>query len=175
MHNQSLLNNYFTNNWCPSTSKYIYSGYAIAKNIKANEKVIDIGCGTNPFKGHINLLIGIDPTDVGCDVLTTIEDFNTKYKFDVALCLGSINFGDINTISEQIYKINSLLNPTARVYWRLNPGQNDHKSSLSNKIDFFNWDFNTLNTFAVKYNFKQVNCAYDTNSEHLRLYAEWVR
>ena len=181
MHDQKLLNKYFSKSWCPSTSKYIYSGYAIADKISSEDVVIDVGCGTNPFKGHINNLIGIDPTDVGSDVVTTIEDFKPKVLYDVALCLGSINFGNETIITNQIEKVNDLLFPCARIFWRLNPGKHDHTDynhhyiDDCNNIDFFPWTFELLNSYAVMHGFEQINCALDSNGDHVRLYAEWVR
>jgi len=175
MHNQKFLNKYFANTWCSSTSKYIYSGYTILDKLSDSDNVIDVGCGSNPFKGKIKNLIGIDPTDVGADVVTTIENFTPNTKFNVALCLGSINFGDEHIIANQIKKVNDLLLPSARVFWRLNPGQHDHNNELCNDIDFYPWTFEELNMYAIKYNFKQINCAFDSNGQHMRLYAEWIR
>lgn len=175
MHNQKFLNEYFANTWCSSTGKYIYSGYAILNKIADTDKVIDVGCGPNPFKGKIKNLIGVDPTNIGADVVTTIENFTTDTKFDVALCLGSINFGDDNIIATQIAKVNQLLKPDARVFWRLNPGQPDHNNKLCDQVNFYPWTFEKLNEFAKEYGFKQINCAKDTDGDVVRLYAEWVR
>lgn len=174
-HNQLFLNEYFTNTWCPSTSKYVYSGYAIVDKIRATDFVVDVGCGTNPFKGKIRHLVGIDPTNHGADIVTTIEDYTPVTKFDVALCLGSINFGSAEIIAEQIKKVNSILNEKAKIFWRLNPGQADHGNDLCSDIDFYPWTFEKLNGYAELYGFEQVNCAHDTNGDHMRLYAEWVR
>ncbi len=175
MHNQSFLNNYFTNNWRSSISKYIYSGYAILNKISDSDSVIDIGCGTNPFKGKIKNLIGIDPTHVGADIINTIENFESSTQFDVALCLGSINFGTDEIISNQINKVNSLLKPTAKVFWRLNPGRHDHPDKLCEYVDFYPWTFEKLNEYAKEYGFTQINCAKDTDGIVVRLYAEWVK
>jgi len=180
MHDQNFLNNYFANNWCASTSKYIYSGYAILDKISDSDNVVDVGCGHNPFKGKIKNLIGFDPAyHNDADVQSTIEHFNSlrtfDVAFDVALCLGSINFGTHSIIANQIEKVNALLNQKAKIFWRLNPGQHDHGNKECADIDFYPWTFEKLNEFAVQYGFKQVNCAEDTNGQHMRLYAEWVR
>ena len=39
---QGFLNEYFSKTWCSTTSKYIYSGYAIADKILDDDNVIDI-------------------------------------------------------------------------------------------------------------------------------------
>lgn len=181
MHDQKFLNEYFSKDWCGSTSKYIYSGYAIVDKISNDEHVIDIGCGKHPFKGYIKNLTGIDPAFKEADIITTIEDFEPPQKYDIALCLGSINFGDEKIIANQIEKINGMLHPCAKIFWRLNPGQTDHYDYDNNhidkckKINFYPWTFEKLKIFAKKYNFEQLNCAIDTNGTHERLYAEWIR
>ena len=153
----------------------------IIDKIQPDDEVIDVGCGRNQFKKHINKLTGIDPARDEADIKCTIEDFNPKLKFDVALCLGSINFGDYENIANQINKLNDLLHPCARVFWRLNPGQHDHNNRMHNHIpqcddlELFPWTFDLLNGFAKEYQFEQINCAIDSNGEHTRLYAEWIR
>ena len=181
MHNQEFLNEYFSKSWCSSTDKYIYSGYAICDKISEEDYVIDIGCGGNPFKGHISKLLGIDPANDAADIKTTIEEFVPNQKYNVALCLGSINFGNETIIAKQIKKVNDLLHPCSKVFWRLNPGQHDHVDRNHNhinkcdQIDFFPWSFEKLAEYAKKYGFEQINCAHDSNGDHIRLYAEWVR
>lgn len=175
MHNQNLLNEYFSKHWHTKTPSFVYSGFAILDKISPNDKVIDIGCGDNLFKDKIKNLIGIDPANDAADVITTIEDFTPQTKFDVALCLGSINFGDEYIIANQIEKINSLLEHKAKVFWRLNPGRHDHPDQMCNEIDFFPWTFEKLEQFAKQYGFKQINCHEDHNESQMRLYAEWVR
>jgi len=174
MHNQKFLNSYFTNTWQSTTADYVYSGYAILEQISNDDLVIDVGCGTNPFKGEIKNLIGIDPTNIGADVVTTIENFTSHRKFDVALCLGSINFGTEQIIAKQIEKVNNLLLPNARIFWRLNPGTT-HDHPDADEIDFYPWSFEKLAEYAEVYGFNQINCAIDSNGVHTRLYAEWHR
>lgn len=175
MHDQNFLNNYFSKTWHRDIASYIYSGYKILDKIHPADYVLDVGCGSNPFKGKIQKLVGIDPANQCADVITTIEDYQPDFKFDVALCLGSINFGSEDIIANQISKVNNLLNTHAKVFWRLNPGLHDHGNSEHMDIDFYEWSFPKLKVFAEQYGFKQTNCAIDTDGKVVRLYAEWVR
>ena len=176
MHDQNFLNKYFADTWCASTSKYIYSGFAILDKISDSDQVVDVGCGHNPFKGKIKNLIGFDPAyHNDADVQASIETFDPHQKFNVALCLGSVNFGSVDIITNQIEKVNAMLTPSARIFWRLNPGHQDHNNEACNSIDFFPWTFEKLNEYATQFGFEQINCAEDTNGEHIRLYAEWTR
>lgn len=172
MNNQQLLNNYFSNNWRGHLNIYKYSGLSLAKKIKPEEWVLDVGCGINPFKQLVTNLIGIDPAFKQADYLTTIEDFQTDQRFDVAFCLGSINFGNEQNILNQIKCVDNLLNATARIYWRVNPGRKDHGNKECQNIEFFPWSKQLLHEYADKFNFTVKDIQQDLNN---RIYCEWVR
>jgi len=174
---RTLLQNYFSTTWLEkprSLEQYKYSGLAILDKIDVeNDRVLDVGCGTNPFKGKIKNLWGIDITDVGADQVIDIENFVTDEPFDVALCLGSINFGGEATIDLQMAAINRAVKlDGGRVFWRLNPGRADHGNEECKEITFFPWNRNYLEMFARAYRFDMVDFQEDSNN---RLYAEWVR
>lgn len=169
---QQQLNQYFSTLWQPKFDQYNYSGYRLIEQIKESELVLDIGCGTNPFKGKIKNLIGIDPAFSQADYQTTIEDFTTDKKFDVALCLGSINFGTEEIILRQIESVVSLLKVQARIYWRCNPGLQDHGNSECQEIDFFPWTFQHHLDYSERFGFSCPVLAWDNNN---RIYAEWSR
>jgi len=170
--NQIELNNYFNTHWRGHLNTYLYSGLNLTKHIKPNEWVLDVGCGINLFKPLITNLIGIDPAFEQADYQTTIEDFHTEQKFDVAFCLGSINFGDENTIRNQIRCVVNLLKPVARIYWRVNPGLHDHGNKECQQIDFFPWSEQLLKDYANDYGFTAYNIKNDLNN---RIYCEWLR
>jgi len=170
--NQEGLNNYFSTHWRGHLNLYNYSGFSLAKKIKPDEWVLDVGCGINSFKTLIANLVGIDPAFGQADHQTTIEDFQTELRFDVAFCLGSINFGDEKTIKNQIKCVVNLLKPTARIYWRVNPGLQDHGNKECKSIEFFPWSVPLLLDYAKEFNFKVVNIKDDLNN---RIYCEWLR
>ena len=123
-------------------------------------------------KGKIKNLVGIDPAYDEADHNVTIEEFTTDDKFDVAFCLGSINFGSFDTIIAQIDRVVNLLKPNARIYWRSNPGQNDHPHEDCNKIDFFPWTFDKHRKFAEMFGFEVTDLKWDNCD---RIYAVWER
>lgn len=180
MHNQSLLNEYFATKWKPNSNIHTYSGpSAIAQKIPRTAQVLDVGCGNNPFKALLPCVLGIDPAFDQADVKTTIEDFETAQRFDVATCLGSINFGTEETIRKQVSKVVSLLRPHAVVYWRLNPGRKDHADAACEAVPFFPWTMEFLNELAAEHGFRQENAQTEAGSNSgkdvVRLYAEWHR
>ncbi len=172
-----FLIDYFANHWKPSIPSYKASSYTkIASEIADTEHLLDVGCGSNPFKQLVKNCTGIDPANDGADIKVSIENFEPPFKYDVVACLGSINFGDEDVISQQIEKVVSCLKEGGRIYWRLNPGRQDHASPLCSKIVFFPWTFEKLKEFADKHGFTQKNERIDkddTNPSIIRLYAEW--
>jgi hypothetical protein len=153
-------------------SNYTKTGLTLVNKVTDYELVLDVGCGANPFKGLIKNLVGIDPAFDQADYKCTIEEFETDTKFDVAFCLGSINFGDKSDIVRQIAKVVSLLKPKARIYWRCNPGLQDHANDDCKQIQFYPWSVIEHVTFSEHFGFKLVECSWDSKN---RLYAEWVR
>ena len=99
---QQYLNNYFATQWNSKIDQYQYSGWELVRKIRLGESVLDVGCGTNPFREKIANLTGIDPAFDQADFKCTIEEFRSNIQFNVAFCLGSINFGPESTILHQI-------------------------------------------------------------------------
>lgn len=169
---QSELNNYFNNLWSPNIDQYLHSGWTLADKVRDDEWVLDVGCGTNPFKGKIKNLLGVDPAFTQADHQVSIEEFKTSQKFDVAFCLGSINFGTEETILRQIEYVVSLLKVPSRIYWRCNPGLQDHGNLDCQEIDFFPWTFQHHLDYSERFGFSCPVLAWDNNN---RIYAEWTR
>lgn len=174
---QPFLNDYFSNIWRyrgNSLHKYHHSGYALIDKINVGERVLDVGCGTNPFRGRIPNLVGVDPAFDEADYKMTIEEFAAMnpHKFNVAFCLGSINFGDINKIEQQIACVVKLLRPqNSRIYWRCNPGLADHGVPECEEIDFFPWTFDDHARLASYFGFDVAGMDWDNEN---RIYAEWI-
>lgn len=170
--NQHQLNNYFSRFWNSRLETYKYSGLSLVDRIAPEEHVLDVGCGRNPFKTLIPNLVGIDPAFSEADVQTTIEEYKTDQLFDVAFCLGSINFGTEDQIIRQIEAVIALLKPQARIYWRCNPGLNDHPNLECSFISFYPWNVDRHQALAERYGFQVVDVQQDTNN---RIYVEWRR
>lgn len=170
--NQDQLNKYFSTVWTSKIDQYLLSGWALIDKIQPNETVLDVGCGFNEFKRHIPNLIGIDPANSRADFQLSIEDFRKDIKFDVAFCLGSINFGSEENILNQIDCVVQCLKPQARIYWRCNPGLKDHGNQECESIDFFPWTFQKHLDYSEKFGFICQVLANDSNN---RIYSEWTR
>lgn len=173
---QNFLNTYFRHNWKPSIDAYQWSSYkTIASKIRDTEWLLDVGCGHNPFKDLVKNVVGIDPARDEADHTVSIEDYSPNRLFDVATCLGSINFGTEQRILAQIEKVVSCLKVDAIIYWRSNPGRKDHYHVDCNSIDFFPWSFELHKRYAKKFGFVCVNEQIESNGKVERLYCEWRR
>lgn len=172
MDTKATVKEYFGKHWTSRTSTYKYSNHSIAEKIKPNERVIDVGCGFNEFKPIIGNLVGIDIVNPKADVIIDLEHYESKDKFDVALCLGSIQYGDDSVMTRQIAKVVSLLNPVSRIYWRSNTGVRDHKNEMVKIVPYYPWTKQKHEQYAEQFGF---NIEFMADDSHGRIYAEWLR
>ena len=136
----AVLSHYFTKVWQPQIKKYKYSGLDIIDEINAlNPKlVLDIGCGYNEFRGKIRNLIGVDAYNERADVRQDTLSYVPDTLADIAICFGSINFGDTQKIMHELQSVVSMLREGGRIYFRVNPGL-PHPAPESKWIQFYNW------------------------------------
>jgi len=167
---EAVLRKYFGEVWQPETKKYKYSGLSIIDQVNAlnPDAVLDVGCGYNEFKGKIQNLTGIDPFNKKADIITHTLDYKTTTKYDVVICLGSINFGSTDKIIKEIQKVVSLTKTGGLIIFRANPGIT-HKDNNAKWIDFFEWDqsfiFNIAQTLNCEVQQFRTDTSQDKNSK----------
>jgi SAM-dependent methyltransferase len=145
------LNWFFGEIWKPRTEQYQWTGYRIAEEIcRANPKrVLDVGCGYNPFKGRIPNLVGIDPYNNCADFMIDILDYHVEpASFDHIIALGSINFNSREDIEERFAATVDLLAPGGHLWMRCNPG---HSHKNGPWVEIFPWSFDVAYELAKKY------------------------
>jgi hypothetical protein len=163
-------------------NNFEFSMYSILNKINpSTDNVIDIGCGANNFYGKITHLTAIDIVEipeiaVRPYIVSSLQDFETDQKFDVALCLGSIQFGDQESIDADIKKLDSLLKSNAKVFWRFVTKEQGITQGIDTPFRYY-WTFDSLRQAAEQYGFNQINEHIDTRPDGLftRNYCEWVR
>ena len=171
--NKETVIHYFSNNWKPNYDQFKYSGWALLDKIKEHETILDVGCGYNLFKPHWgDRLYGIDPAIDKADEIVGIIEFETDQQWDVALALGSLNFGTIEDVEPQVEKTVSLVKPGGRIYWRQNPGIGDHPWKGVEEIEFFPWSIELNYEWAKKYGCEVNECKWDSGN---RIYSEWIK
>tara|TARA_B110000285_G_C14918932_1_gene511600 strand:+ start:13 stop:540 length:528 start_codon:yes stop_codon:yes gene_type:complete len=174
--NQEELNKYFSTEWTEEFDKYALSGYDLVHKCRKRDWVLDVGCGYNPFKGSIKNLVAIDPANTKADQVVTLEEFESDKLFDVAFCLGSINFGNETKIRNQIEKLLTHMKPSCKIFWRCNPGRSDHGKPSTHKVPFFHWSEQWHETFCKDYGFELVELGTEIPEPNKRrIYAEWNR
>ena len=138
---RAVLKNYFGKVWQAETKKFKYSGLAIIDEVNAMnpDNVIDIGCGYNEFKGKIQNLTGIDPYNDRADISVHTLDYKPDVEYDVAICLGSINFGSSDKILGELENVVSMVKSGGFLYFRVNPGI-QHNRPAAKWINFYDWD-----------------------------------
>lgn len=131
--------------WQPKDFHFTHSGESVIAEVNALRPrfVVDVGCGYNLLKGRIPNLIGIDVVnsraDLVCDLLKAPL---AAEAFDVALAMGSINFGGENLIKTQIAKVLSWLKPGGRLFMRVNP------NALTSTIQYYPWTHRKITEFT---------------------------
>ena len=165
------LDNYFSKIWQPDMKKWKYSGLKLVDEVNAlsPRSVLDVGCGYNEFKGKIHNLTGIDPYNDRADHKISIMDFQPNQRFDVILCLGSINFGSRDKISAEIAKTVLLLEDGGTIFFRVNPGVN-HDRPEARWIEFFAWNVPFIIELAERFNLKVLDIRDDANQRKYFVY-----
>lgn len=169
---KKYMHRFFGEIWQPTTDKYQYSGWGLVDliNKKNPVAVLDFGCGYNPFKGRINNLVGIDPFNNSADYMVDILEFAVEPEtYDHIIVFGSLNFGDRNDIEIRFAKLNELLMPGGRMYFRANPGYLWPKGPY---VDIFPWSFEVAYDLAKTHNLELEKFKQDNGD---RLYFEFYK
>ena len=167
----AVLHRYFSKVWQSDMKKWKHSGLQLIDEVNKlrPRNVLDVGCGYNEFKGKINFLTGIDPYNDNADIQINTIDYKPKEKFDVILCLGSINFGSQSKIETEVAHCANLLEQNGVMFFRVNPGV-PHDKPESKWIDFFAWNVPFIIELADKLNLKVLDIRDDTNKRKYFVY-----
>jgi SAM-dependent methyltransferase len=167
----ACLNRYFSKHWAADMKKWKYSGVTLIDEVNSLKPraVLDVGCGYNEFKGKIDNLIGIDPYNDQADLQVSTLDYKTDHRFDVILCLGSVNFGGRDKILAEVESCVNLLAEGGTMFFRVNPGL-QHVKPESKWIEFFAWNVPFIIELAAMFNLKVLDIRDDTNSRKYFVY-----
>ena len=157
------LETYFSGVWQDQNFKCLeYSGYQLVDYVNAQKpsSVLDVGCGYNRFKGKIKNLVGIDPYNDAADIKVSVENYISA-PFEIALCLGSINFGDVD---HQLEKLHTLWSKEA--IFRVNPGI-PHAWADYGDVEWYPWSLDKIYDIAERYDYeiKQMEKEYTVQGD----------
>ena len=167
----ACLHKYFSKYWQNDMKKWKYSGVQLIDEVNALKPraVLDVGCGYNEFKGRIDNLVGIDPYNDKADLKVSTLEYKTDNKYDVILCLGSVNFGDRDKIIAEVGRCVNLLAENGTMFFRVNPGV-QHDKPEAHWIEFFAWNVPFIIELAEIYNLKILDIRDDTNQRKYFVY-----
>ena len=167
----ACLHKYFSKYWQNDMKKWKYSGLSLIDEVNGLKPraVLDVGCGYNEFKGRIHNLIGIDPYNDKADFEAGTLDYKTDQKFDIILCLGSVNFGSKEKIIAEVGRCVQLLENNGLMFFRVNPGLS-HDKPEADWIEFFPWNVPFIIELSEMYNLKILDIRDDTNSRKYFVY-----
>ena len=160
----ACLHKYFSKYWQNDMKKWKYSGVALINEVNSLKPraVLDVGCGYNEFKGKIHNLVGIDPYNDRADLQVSTLDYKTDQKFDVIMCLGSVNFGNREKIIAEVGRCVALLEDGGTMFFRVNPGV-QHDKPEADWIEFFAWNVPFIIELADIFNLAVLDIRDDTN------------
>jgi len=167
----ACLHKYFSKYWENDMKKWKYSGLALVdevNNLKPRA-VLDVGCGYNEFRGKIHNLTGIDPYNERADLQVSTLEYRTGQKFDVIMCLGSINFGSRDKILAEIGRCVDLLADGGTMFFRVNPGV-QHNRPEAKWIEFFAWNVPFIIELSEIFNLKVLDIRDDSNQRKYFIY-----
>ena len=169
----AILHKYFSEIWQPKLKKFKFSGLRLIDEVNAlnPRAVLDVGCGYNEFKGKIKNLVGQDPYNAQADLQIKIEDFATDEKYDVILCLGSINFGSHDKIMKELSVCKNLLAEGGKMFFRVNPGL-EHEPIESKYITFYPWNVYQITEIAKQLDLSVLDLRHDYNDRIYFVYAK---
>ena len=167
----ACLHKYFSKYWQNDMKKWKYSGLALINEVNALKPraVLDVGCGYNEFKGKIDNLIGIDPYNDKADIQVSTLEYRTTQKFDVMLCLGSVNFGSRDKIISEVGRCVDLLEDGGTMFFRVNPGV-QHNKPEAKWIEFFAWNVPFIIELSEIFNLKVLDIRDDSNQRKYFIY-----
>ena len=167
----ACLHKYFSKYWENDIKKWKYSGLALVEEVNSLKPraVLDVGCGYNEFRGKIDNLTGIDPYNERADLQVSTLDYKTDQKFDVMLCLGSINFGDRGKIIAEVGRCVDLLADGGTMFFRVNPGV-QHNKPEAKWIEFFAWNVPFIIELSEIFNLKVLDIRDDSNQRKYFIY-----
>ena len=167
----ACLHKYFSKYWQNDMKKWKYSGVQLIDEVNALKPraVLDVGCGYNEFKGRIDNLVGIDPYNDKADLQVSTLEYKTDTKYDVILCLGSVNFGNREKIIAEVGRCVNLLSKNGTMFFRVNPGLS-HDKPEADWIEFYAWNVPFIIELAQIYNLKILDIRDDTNQRKYFVY-----
>lgn len=91
----------------------------MVKHLSRNDRIVDLGCGTNLYKKYFPGIVGVDVINhPNVDVRSSILEFESEEKFDAAMSFGGIQYYDRKYLHQCFSKMVSLVKPGGLIFFR---------------------------------------------------------
>ncbi len=87
------------------------------QNEKPDLSILDLGCGYNGYKEHLNNVTGVDPYIDKADFVCRIQDFEPPQKYDVIICFGPMNWYTYDEQYRNMSKLKECLADDGICFW----------------------------------------------------------
>ena len=111
----------------PIANKWNIRGQALVDRLQAMQKerpdltILDMGCGVNEYKNHLNNVTGVDPYRLEADIMCKQADFDPKGQtWDIVICFGSMNWYTYDEQFRNMAKLKECLAPDGLLLWSHN-------------------------------------------------------
>jgi hypothetical protein len=151
----SILNNY------GPKLEYIINGCKWLNSFNCS-RIIDVGCGSNQFKGIVQNVVGIDKFNESADIVGDIETVPfSNHAFDGAIILGSIQFIDKQTVLDNFSTVMKWMKPGSPIWFKYRQHHADasgfprfvHNKRKQGHTNTFNypWSHDDIEHIKIKY------------------------
>lgn len=108
-------------------NKWNIRGQALVDRLQAmqaenpNLTILDMGCGVNEYKKHLNNVTGVDPYREEADILAKQSDFDPQGQtWDVIICFGPMNWYTYDEQYRNMLTLKKCLAPNGLLLWSHN-------------------------------------------------------
>lgn len=108
-------------------NKWNIRGQALVDRLQAMQKarpnlsILDMGCGVNEYKKHLNNVTGVDPYRPEADIMCKQSDFDSQGKtWDVVICFGPMNWYTYDEQYRNMLTLKRCLAPDGLLLWSHN-------------------------------------------------------
>lgn len=108
----------------PIANKWNLRGQALVERLKVMQlnnpdmTILDMGCGVNEYKKHLNNVTGVDPYRTEADVIAKQSEFDPQGQtWDVIICFGPQNWYTYDEQFRNFQKLKECLSPNGLLLW----------------------------------------------------------
>ena len=150
--------------------------------------ILDLGCGYNMYKDHLDNVTGVDPYIESADILCKLSQFEPPHKYDIIICFGPMNWYSYDEQFRNMLKIKECLAEDGICFWShvhdyhkvFAPSSPDAHTWIAGDLEdafknnafyfydrlwkytqYFNWTENALNTLTNHVGLKPGDMQYD--------------